>query len=87
MDSIIETNKIASCYNLRTMAEAIFQEIQLYCPVCDANFTQLVVLHKLPKGFKTDSYLADMVERHNHQAFQAARKQAKSVDAGDQDAK
>lgn len=62
------------------MADAIWKEYQLYCPVCDVKFKQLVVLHKLPKGFKIDPYLAGMVEQHDHQAYQASRKQANLAD-------
>jgi len=66
------------------MADAIWKEIELYCPVCDVNFKQLVVLHKLPKNFKIEKLLSVLVKQHDHQAYQAARKQADSVDAGDE---
>jgi hypothetical protein len=36
----------------------------------------------VPKGFKIDKYLAGMVENHDHKAYQAAKAQAKLVDAG-----
>ncbi|MGB9406124.1 MAG: hypothetical protein WCA89_01245 [Terracidiphilus sp.] len=69
------------------MAKTNCYEFRLFCPICNASFTQLVILHKVPKGFKIDSYLAGMVERHDHQAFQAARADAKPGDADDKDAK
>jgi hypothetical protein len=54
------------------MANAEFKEFELYCPVCRVKFIQLVVLHKLPKNFSIDRYLAIMVENHDHQAYQAS---------------
>jgi hypothetical protein len=57
------------------MANAKWMEYRLFCPVCNDYFTQLVVLHKLPKNFKIDPYLAGMVESHNHKAFQGAKAQ------------
>ncbi len=74
-----------SCYNVRTMEKAIWETIELYCPVCETTFNQLVVLHKAPMGFKIDKYLAGMVENHDHQAyqaFQAAQARAKPVEDG-----
>ncbi len=62
------------------MANTDCYEFRLFCPICNASFTQPVILHKVPKGFKIDRYLAGMVENHDHQAFQAARAQAKPVD-------
>ena len=32
------------------MANAIWKEYELFCPVCNAYFKQLVVLHKVPKS-------------------------------------
>jgi hypothetical protein len=55
------------------MANASFVEYELFCPVCNVNFKQLVVLHKLPKNFNIDGYLAGMVERHDHAAYQKAK--------------
>jgi hypothetical protein len=54
------------------MRNADFKEYTLFCPVCNAHFKQLVVMHKLPKNFKIDSYLSGMVERHDHKAYQQA---------------
>jgi hypothetical protein len=50
-------------------------EYRLFCPICNDYFTQLVVLHKLPKNFKMDPYMAGIVERHDHKAFQDAKAQ------------
>jgi len=55
------------------MQETIWETIELFCPVCNATFNQLVVLHKVPKGFKIDKYLAGMVENHDHKAYQEAK--------------
>jgi hypothetical protein len=57
-------------------------EYRLFCPICNDYFTQLVVLHKLPKNFKIDSYLAGMVESHNHKAFQDAKAQKDNARIG-----
>jgi hypothetical protein len=61
------------------MANADFREYTLFCPVCNVNFKQLIVLHKLPKSFDVDSalagILADAVQRHDHKAYQDAQAQ------------
>lgn len=57
------------------MADAIWNEYELFCPVCDAYFKQLVVLHEVPENFDIAPYLAGIVERHNHEAFQEAQRQ------------
>jgi len=44
----------------------------------------LVVLHKLPRNFKIDSYLAGMVESHNHKAFQEAKAQQRQAQVDQQ---
>ena len=67
------------------MANAIFKEYTLYCPVCNVNFKQLIVLHKLPENFHVDSILADAVARHDHKAYQAAQAQKSKASDGQQD--
>ena len=57
------------------MANAKWMEYRLFCPICNDYFTQLVVLHKLPKNFQIDPYLAGMVESHDHKACQDAKAQ------------
>jgi uncharacterized protein (DUF2225 family) len=57
------------------MADAIWNEYELFCPVCNTHFKQLVVLHKVPKNFDIASYLAGFVERHDHKAWQDAQRQ------------
>ena len=69
------------------MANASFQEYELFCPVCNVRFKQLVVLHKLPKGFEIEPYLAGMVERHDHAAYQAAKAKLSEQGGGDGEAK
>ena len=62
------------------MADAIWKEYELFCPVCNAHFKQLVVLHKVPENFEIAPWLAGFVERHDHKAFQEAQRQkARSV--------
>jgi hypothetical protein len=55
------------------MAYAIWKEYELYCPVCDHTFKQLVVLHKVPEGFEIEPYLAGFVAGHDHKAYQEYR--------------
>jgi hypothetical protein len=64
------------------MANARWMEYRLFCPICNDYFTRLVTLHKLPKNFKIDPYLAGMVERHNHKAFQDAKAQKDNARIG-----
>ena len=66
------------------MANAIFREYRLYCPICDHTFTQVVVLHKLPKDFNVDSVLANCVASHDHKAYQDAMKQKNETVTGQQ---
>jgi hypothetical protein len=56
------------------MENAIFREYELYCPVCDHTFKQLIVLHKLPEEFDVTQILADAVGRHDHKAYQDYKK-------------
>ena len=51
--------------------KTIYEEYELYCPVCDHTFKQLVVLHKVPEDFDMGPHLQGMVERHDHAAYQA----------------
>ena len=66
------------------MANAKWMEYRLFCPICKDHFTKLVVLHKLPRNFKIDSYLAGMVESHNHKAFQEAKAQQRQAQVAQQ---
>ena len=66
------------------MADASWKEYELFCPVCNAHFRQLVALHKLPKNFDITPYLDGFVERHDHKAWQEAQRQkAGSGHSGD----
>ena len=67
------------------MASAEFREYTLFCPVCNVNFKQLIVLHKLPKNFNVDRVLADAVERHDHKAYQDAQVQKNKAAADQQE--
>ena len=44
-----------------------------FCPTCNDSFTLMAVL---PKEVNVDSYLAEAVTRHDHKAFQEAKKVA-----------
>ena len=65
------------------MTDAIWTQFRLFCPVCNDHFTQLVVIHKVPENFKIESYLAGMVEGHDHQAFQQAKAKAQTENAAE----
>jgi hypothetical protein len=67
------------------MANAIFQEFKLFCPICNVTFTQPVFVHKVPKNFSIEKYLHIMVENHNHQAYQAAQAHKKDAVPDEQD--
>jgi 5-methylcytosine-specific restriction endonuclease McrA len=67
------------------MADAIWKEYELFCPVCNATFKQLVVLHKVPKNFDITPYLDGFVKSHDHKTWQEARRQ-KAESGGSQDA-
>jgi 5-methylcytosine-specific restriction endonuclease McrA len=67
------------------MADAIWKEYELFCPVCNATFKQLVVLHKVPKNFGITPYLEGFVKSHDHKAWQEAQ-QKKAEDGGAPDA-
>lgn len=67
------------------MANAIWKEYELFCPVCNVNFKQLVVLHKVPENFDITPYLDGFVKSHNHEAWrEAQRKKAEAEDSKDE---
>jgi hypothetical protein len=41
-----------------------------FCPTCNESFTLMAVL---PTDANVDKYLADVVSRHDHKAFQEAK--------------
>jgi hypothetical protein len=41
-----------------------------FCPVCNESFTVMAVL---PGDLTVDAYLADVVARHDHKAYQEAK--------------
>ncbi len=52
-----------------------------YCPTCNESFTVMAVL---PREASVDQYLADVVARHDHKAFQDAKQQTFKVRVGQQ---
>jgi hypothetical protein len=52
-----------------------------FCPVCNENFTVMAVL---PKEASVDAYLADVVNRHDHKAYQESKQQHFKVRVGQQ---
>jgi hypothetical protein len=41
-----------------------------FCPECNESFTVMAVL---PKDANVDDYLADVVKRHDHKAYQESK--------------
>jgi len=52
-----------------------------FCPDCGENFTVMAVI---PKDASVDKYLADVVARHDHKAFQESKVSQKKVRVGQQ---
>jgi len=52
-----------------------------FCPECNENFTVMAVL---PKNANVDQYLADVVARHDHKAYQESKVQHFKVRVGQQ---
>ena len=52
-----------------------------FCPVCNDTFTVMAVL---PKEEKVDAYLADVVARHDHKAYQESKQQHFKIRVGQQ---
>jgi len=52
-----------------------------YCPTCNDNFTVMAVL---PQDTNVDKYLADVVSRHDHKAFQDAKQMYFKIRVGQQ---
>jgi hypothetical protein len=52
-----------------------------FCPVCNDTFTLMSVV---PKGTDVDAYLADVVNRHDHKAYQEAKQSHFKVRVGQQ---
>ncbi|MEK7406316.1 MAG: hypothetical protein AAB225_14535 [Acidobacteriota bacterium] len=52
-----------------------------FCPVCSETFTVMAVL---PKEEKVDAYLADLVARHDHKAYQESKQQHFKIRIGQQ---
>lgn len=52
-----------------------------FCPVCKETFTHMAVI---PKGTDVNGYLADVVARHDHKAYQESKQQHFKVRVGQQ---
>ena len=52
-----------------------------FCPVCNEYFSVMAVL---PKDASVDRYLADVVARHDHKAYQESKIQHFKVRVGQQ---
>jgi hypothetical protein len=63
------------------MAIANVKRFRPFCPTCNDNFTVMAVL---PREANVDSYLSDVVARHDHKAFQDAKNAMFKVRVGQQ---
>ena len=52
-----------------------------FCPTCNDSFTVMTVL---PRDADVNAYLADVVARHDHKAFQESKQQTFKVRVGQQ---
>ncbi|HEU5021913.1 MAG TPA: hypothetical protein VFT60_08475 [Bryobacteraceae bacterium] len=52
-----------------------------FCPTCNDSFTVMAVI---PRETNVDTYLADVVARHDHKAFQDAKTLHTKVRVGQQ---
>jgi hypothetical protein len=52
-----------------------------FCPTCNETFTVMAVL---PRDASVDTYIADVVARHDHKAYQESKAQAFKVRVGQQ---
>lgn len=52
-----------------------------FCPVCNETFTLMAVI---PKDTNVEAYLADVVVRHDHKAYQESKQQHFKIRVGQQ---
>jgi len=52
-----------------------------FCPVCNESFSLMAVV---PKDADVDAYLADVVARHDHKAYQEAKQLHFKIRVGQQ---
>jgi len=52
-----------------------------FCNVCNESFSLMAVV---PKDADVDAYLADVVARHDHKAYQEAKQQHFKIRVGQQ---
>jgi hypothetical protein len=52
-----------------------------FCPTCNESFTVMAVL---PKSANVDTYLNEVVGRHDHKAFQEAKAATFKIRVGQQ---
>jgi hypothetical protein len=52
-----------------------------FCPVCNESFSLMAVV---PKEADVNAYLADVVARHDHKAYQEAKQQHFKIRVGQQ---
>ena len=63
------------------MAIANVKRFRPFCPTCNESFS---VMSVLPRDADVDKYLADVVSRHDHKAFQEAKVMQFKVRVGQQ---
>ncbi len=67
--------------SLKVMAIPNVKRFRPFCPVCNETFTVMAVL---PKDADSDSYMQDVVSRHDHKAFQEAKQAHFKIRVGQQ---
>jgi hypothetical protein len=63
------------------MAIPNVKRLRPFCPTCNDSFTVMTVL---PRDTDVNAYLADVVARHDHKAFQESKQQTFKVRVGQQ---
>ena len=69
------------CYHKPVMAIPNVKRFRPFCTTCKESFTVMAVL---PRDTNLDAYLADVVARHDHKAFQDAKNLHTKVRVGQQ---
>jgi hypothetical protein len=68
--------------SIRTpMAIPNVKRFRPFCPTCNESFSVMAVL---PKDADVDTYLKDVVARHDHKAFQESKQQSFKIRVGQQ---
>lgn len=69
------------CYHKTDMAIPNVKRFRPFCPTCNEEFTVMAVL---PGKANVESYLTEVVARHDHKAFMDAKSAMNKVRVGQQ---